>query len=329
MNVLLVDDDFYVIAALQKKIDWESLHIDTVYTANNVAQAREIIEKHSVQILISDIEMPQGSGLELLAWIREGNYSIQTILLTNYADFNYAQKAIELQSFEYFLKPIEFDKLMLIIQKAVTQAKEQQKNEKAIQGGYFWQKNQAKILEHFWRKLVSGSTSFPIKLADITHAIEEQNLSYQMSDTLQPLIFNLFPYNGSMGKEEKDLFDFALLNVLYELFQHPCFTIESILEYRDYNWIAILKWNQAPDTQLLEALCSSFIQKANPYLKCDVCCNIGLYDKLSNVGNVLKQSLTMDEEITRCRNQTFWWRLICSKINRAMHHRILPIWKSC
>lgn len=71
MNVLLVDDDFYVIAALQKKIDWESLHIDTVYTANNVAQAREIIEKHSVQILISDIEMPQGSGLELLAWIRE------------------------------------------------------------------------------------------------------------------------------------------------------------------------------------------------------------------------------------------------------------------
>lgn len=305
MNVLLVDDDFYVIAALQKRIDWESLHIDTVYTANNVAQAREIIEKHSIQILISDIEMPQGSGLELLAWIREGNYSIQTILLTNYADFNYAQKAIELQSFEYFLKPIEFDKLMLIIHKAVTQAKEQQRNEKAIQGGYFWQKNQAKILEHFWRKLVSGSTSFPIKLADITLAIEEQNLSYQMSDTLQPLIFNLFPYNGSMGKEEKDLFDFALLNVLYELLQSPCFTIESILEYKDYNWIAILKWNQTPDTPLLEELCSSFIQKAIPYLKCDVCCNIGLYDKLNHVGNVLKQSLRMDEEITRCRNQTF------------------------
>lgn len=82
-----------------------------------------------------------------------------------------------------------------------------------------------------------------------------------MSDTLQPLIFNLFPYNGSMGKEEKDLFDFALLNVLYELFQHPCFTIENILEYRDYNWIAILKWNQAPDTQRLEALCSSLFKR--------------------------------------------------------------------
>lgn len=305
MNVLLVDDDFYVIAALQKKIDWDLLNIDTVYTANNVSQAREIIEKHSIQILISDIEMPQGSGLELLAWIREGNYSIQTILLTNYADFNYAQKAIELKSFEYFLKPIEFDKLMLIIQKAVTQAKLQQSNKIAIQEGYFWQKNHAKILEHFWRKMVSSSTSFPIKPTDITQAIEEQNLSYKMNDMLQPIIFNLFPYNGSMGKEEKGLFDFALLNVLYELFQNPYFTIETILEYKDYNWIAILKWKQLPNYSILEELSSSFIQKAKPYLKCDVCCIIGLYDRMNNISNVLKQSLTMDENITRCRNQIY------------------------
>ncbi|KGE18848.1 response regulator transcription factor [Paenibacillus wynnii] len=305
MNILLVDDDYYVIAALQKRIDWKFLNIETVFTANSVAQAREIIEKHSVQILISDIEMPQGTGLELLAWVRENNYSIQTILLTNYADFNYAQKAIELQSFEYFLKPIEFDKLTLIIQKAIVRAKEQQSNEKAIQGGYFWQKNQAKNLEHFWRKLVSGSTSFAIKPADIAHAIEEQNLSYQMNDIIQPLLFNLFPYNGSMGKEEKDLFDFALLNVLYELFQNPWFSIESILEYKDYNWIAILKWNQGPDSQVLEGLCASFIQKANPYLKCDVCCNIGLYGKLNDVGDILKKLINMDEEITKSRNQTF------------------------
>ncbi|GIQ65465.1 hypothetical protein PACILC2_40330 [Paenibacillus cisolokensis] len=140
MNALLVDDDYFVVTALEKKIDWQSLHIEEVYTANNVAQAREIIRNHPVHILISDIDMPQGSGLELLAWIREENYNIQAIFLTNYADFNYAQKAIELQSFEYFLKPIEFDKLMLIIQKAVARAKEQQKNEKAIQEGYFWQK---------------------------------------------------------------------------------------------------------------------------------------------------------------------------------------------
>ncbi len=306
MNILLVDDDYYVIAALQKKIDWKLLNIETVYTANNVAQAREILEKHSVQILISDIEMPQGSGLELLAWIREQQYSIQAILLTNYADFNYAQKAIELQSFEYFLKPIEFDKLMLIIQKAVVRAKEQQSNEQAILGGYYWQKNQSKNVEHFWRRLVSGSTSFPLKQADITHAINEQNLSYQMSDLIQPLLFNVFPHNGSMGKEEKDLFDFALLNVLYELLQNPGYKVESILEVKEYNWIAILKWNGHPeDSGELQALGASFIQKAVPYLKCDACCNIGISGELHHIGNILKQLLNMDEELTKCRNRTY------------------------
>ncbi|CAM4246033.1 response regulator [Paenibacillus typhae] len=306
MNILLVDDDYYVIAALQKKIDWHQLGIETVYTANNVAQAREILEKHPVQILISDIEMPQGSGLELLAWIREQNLSVQAILLTNYADFNYAQKAIELQSFEYFLKPIEFDKLMLIIQKAVARAKEQQINEEAILGGYFWQKNQSKNLEHFWRKLASGSTSSPVKQAEISRAIEEQNLSYQMGDLIQPVLFNVFPHNGSMGKEEKDLFDFALLNVLYELLQHPGYTVQSILEIKEYNWIAILKWNEPPlDNALLQATGTSFIQKAVPYLKCDACCTIGLTGELQQVGSILKQLLNMDEELTRCRNQTY------------------------
>ncbi|MEK4327317.1 helix-turn-helix domain-containing protein [Paenibacillus sp. FSL R7-0312] len=305
MNILLVDDDYYVIAALQKKMDWTLLQIETVFTANNVSQAQDILENHSVQILISDIEMPQGSGLELLAWIRERQYRIQTILLTNYADFNYAQKAIELQSFEYFLKPIEFDKLMLIIQKAIARAREQQHNEKAIQEGHFWQKNQAKILEHFWRKLVNDSTAFPIRTSAIFQAMEEQNLSYQMNEIIQPVLFNLFPHNGSMGKEEKYLFDFALLNVLYELFMSPLFSIESILEYKESNWIAILKWNQAPELQLLEGLCTSFIQKANPYLKCDACCTIGLSGELGDIGNIFKAALTMDEEITRSRNHTF------------------------
>lgn len=154
MNVLLVDDDYFVVAALEKKIDWRALSIEQVHTAYSVAQARDILQKHSIQILVCDIEMPQGSGLELLAWIREEQYSIQTIFLTNYADFNYAQKAIELQSFDYFLKPIEFDKLSLIISKAAYKAKEQQSYQEAIQDGQLWKKNQKKLQDHFWRRLI-------------------------------------------------------------------------------------------------------------------------------------------------------------------------------
>lgn len=305
MHALLVDDDYFVVTALEKKIDWASLGVERVYTAHNVAQARDILINHSIQILISDIEMPQGSGLELLAWIREERYNVQAILLTNYADFNYAQKAIELRSFEYFLKPIQFDKLMLIIRKAIERAQEQERQEKAIREGYYWQRNQAKILEHFWRKLIHGSASSALKPEELARAVDEQNLSYGMDDLVQPLLINLFPYAGSMGMEEKSLFDFALLNVLYELYQHDWFTVETILENSAHNWIAVLKWSRAPDSQTLEALCASFIVQANGSLKCDACCIIGTPARLEAVSPGIRQLLQWNEGIAKRRNQIF------------------------
>ncbi|MDK8380684.1 MULTISPECIES: helix-turn-helix domain-containing protein [unclassified Granulicatella] len=125
MNILLVDDDRFIIEALREKIRWARLKIDNVYAANSLTQAQAIIKEYPIHLMISDIEMPQGSGLELLSWVRNENYDIKTIFLTNYADFNYAQKAIELQSFEYYLKPINFEKLEFIIQKALDKITEQ------------------------------------------------------------------------------------------------------------------------------------------------------------------------------------------------------------
>jgi two-component system response regulator YesN len=302
MNALLVDDDYYVVTALEKKIDWKALSIENIFTAYNVSQAREILQHHSVHILICDIEMPQGNGLELLAWIREEQYSIQTIFLTNYADFNYAQKAIELQSFDYFLKPIEFDKLTLIIRKAISKTNEEQNIEKAIREGYLWKKNQNKIVEHFWRKLILCKT-FPSDPAAIARFIADHNLSYQISDRFLPILIKVFPYDTSLGKEDKDLFDYALLNVLYELFQSPHYSIETILEYKDYNWIAVLKWNGPSNSNRMEEICSSFIQKANRFLRCDACCNIADVASLPAVHSVIRQLVQMNEEIINNRNQ--------------------------
>lgn len=306
MNALVVDDDVYVVASLEKKIEWKALGIDKLYTANNVALARDILQQYPIQILISDIEMPQGSGLELLAWIREENYNVQAIFLTNYADFNYAQKAIELQSFEYFLKPIEFDKLMLILRKAIARAEEQQQREKAMQEGVLWQRNQANLLEYFWRKLVSASLTAPLKPAAVIQAVEDQQLAYLPSDILQPVLIHVFPYSGSLGREEKGLFDFALGNVMSELLHHSQFTAETILEVKEHQWMAILKWNASPNPSVLAELCSEGIRRANAYLHCDACCLVGLSDQLERIGHALHQLLMMNESLTKTRNRTYW-----------------------
>ncbi|WP_408071974.1 response regulator [Butyrivibrio sp. JL13D10] len=124
MHVLLVDDDRFVIAALQKGIAWESLGITEVFTANNISTAKSITENNRIDLLLSDIDMPHGSGLDLLNYLRETGNNVPTIFLTNYADFSYAQKAIELKSFHYFLKPIDYAELTRIIKKAIKEYKD-------------------------------------------------------------------------------------------------------------------------------------------------------------------------------------------------------------
>ncbi len=125
MNVLLVDDDRFVIAALQKGIDWESLGIKQVFTAYDIQKAQEILSESSIDLLLSDIDMPHGSGLDLLGIIREQGNRIPTIFLTNYADFSYAKRALELRSFHYFLKPIDYPELTRIIKKALEESRQE------------------------------------------------------------------------------------------------------------------------------------------------------------------------------------------------------------
>ena len=152
MNALLVDDDRYFVAALREKIDWPSLGIEEVYSAYNIRGAREIIERHAIRVMLCDIEMPQGSGLELLAWIRERAYPVQAIFLTNYADFHYAQKALELQSLDYYLKPVALDKLYPGIAKAVGRAREEEARQMAASGV-----SRAELLEWFVQRVASGA----------------------------------------------------------------------------------------------------------------------------------------------------------------------------
>lgn len=125
MNVLLVDDDRFVVAALKKGINWESLGFDNIYMAYDMESAKSVMLSNSINLLLSDIDMPHGNGLELLEWVRSKFNNIPCIFLTNYADFDYAQQAVSLHCFHYFLKPIDYGKLTEIIKQAVNQINEQ------------------------------------------------------------------------------------------------------------------------------------------------------------------------------------------------------------
>ena len=123
MKVLLVDDDRFVIAALKKGVRWEALGFDEIFTAHNVEEAWQVEEKEQVTLIVSDIDMPRGSGLDFLRKLRKEGRNTPCIFLTNYADFAYAQEAVSLKCYHYFLKPVDYGKLTQVIQDAVKESR--------------------------------------------------------------------------------------------------------------------------------------------------------------------------------------------------------------
>lgn len=81
MNILLVDDNIYTIRALKSGIDYNALGITGVYTARNMACAVEWLGKEEIPLVLTDIEMPNGTGLQLLEWINEHRPGIVTLFV--------------------------------------------------------------------------------------------------------------------------------------------------------------------------------------------------------------------------------------------------------
>ncbi len=131
ITILIVDDDKLLVDKLEETVNWSKIGIDMVFTANNIRQAQKLLEEYPIEMLLCDIDMPQGNGLELLEWIRYKKLDIECAFLSSYANFAYAQMALKLSSREYLLKPISNTDLEIALLRLVEIVKEKQQKTKS------------------------------------------------------------------------------------------------------------------------------------------------------------------------------------------------------
>ncbi len=118
-NLLIVDDEVYAIRGVQEGVNWSRLDIEEIFTANSAKQAKQILLRQKIDIILCDIEMPQEDGIGLIKWLREKNDEIECIFLTCHADFKFARDALRLNSFDYLIKPVAYDMLEERLDKAI------------------------------------------------------------------------------------------------------------------------------------------------------------------------------------------------------------------
>jgi two-component system response regulator YesN len=110
-KVMIVDDEPTIREGLRTLISWERLGYRVVDTAANAREALVKFADHLPDLMMVDIRMPGMDGLQLVQEIRKDNSEVRILILSGYADFSYAKKAIGLGIEGYLLKPVDEEEL--------------------------------------------------------------------------------------------------------------------------------------------------------------------------------------------------------------------------
>ncbi len=116
-KVLLVDDEEMVTQGLKRFVPWEEEGYTVAGTATSVARALVFLESESVDLVITDIQMPVQNGLDLIRILKEKYPHIKAVILSGYSEFSYAQQALRLGAVDYLTKPINFGTMRSVLQK--------------------------------------------------------------------------------------------------------------------------------------------------------------------------------------------------------------------
>ena len=144
-RVLLVDDEENVLEILKTTIQWQELGVDKLFTAQDGLQALELLEKQSIDLMITDIKMPRLDGINLLRKVKGLYPEIRCILLTAYGEFEYAKEAINLGVENYLLKPVAKDEVEQTVRKALDNLYSKRQNGESL------------LWENILRRWVSGT----------------------------------------------------------------------------------------------------------------------------------------------------------------------------
>ena len=118
MNVLIVDDQPEVVESMVTGVNWKKIPVEQVFTAYSVKEAQSVFERERIDVLLCDIEMPPTNGFALLRWAQERFSGLVCIFLSAHAEFEYAQEAVKLGSFDYILQPAPYAEIEAAVERA-------------------------------------------------------------------------------------------------------------------------------------------------------------------------------------------------------------------
>lgn len=116
-KVFIADDEVWIVFALKKLIQKSGLPFQVVGEAGDGVTALEEMTESPVDVLFTDIRMPGYDGIELLKKMSEKKLETKVVFISGYAEFEYAQSALQLGAVDYLLKPVSQERLEEVLER--------------------------------------------------------------------------------------------------------------------------------------------------------------------------------------------------------------------
>jgi len=303
MRLLIVDDDLQTVEVVKDSIKWETFGINDVVIAFNVAGAKKKYEEKIPDICICDIEMPKGSGLDLLRWVRESNYRTEFIFFTCHESFEFATTAMQYNVISYITKPFNMIKIEMAVEKAIHKIQKENHLEQYKEFGEHWLINKKIVLEDFWRELLFSNRVFDRE--GLNRQLTHRQLAVDINQNYQIAMISVLKSQADDSDMDHNLFQYTLKKICAEIlldeldFEHTLY-YEGLSKHRI---IVVIKEIQTFEDLRKEG--RALVETINRFLNCMAACYFSESVTIENLPAIRKKLEEEDTENILNRNHVF------------------------
>lgn len=300
-HILIIDDEVHAARGLQAGIGWSRLGIaaEHVHLAYSVQQGQELFKQFPISILICDIEMPQQNGMEMQEWVREHYPDTLTIFLTCHSDFVFLQRALQLSSFDYLLKPVDYEEIEQVIGKAQRQLAESKAkmSYEAMYDHYrkLWESQRPIVAERFWQGLLNRS--FPSKPSVIAEQLSRHGLEHHPEVRYLPILLKIRRWYKILTQRDEQIMKYAISNAVQDGLQRAgkeALTVSLDNEQGLILFIVAAEGDHAVWSDLDDGG-DMLIKFCNEHLYCDISLYVGTEVAISEVVNVVDKLIELNK----------------------------------
>jgi len=224
-KVILIDDNYIVSEGIKINIDWNALNAEVSFITQNGRDALEYARNEHIDLIITDIEMPNIDGITLSREILKINPYIKIILISAYDRFEYAKQAVRLGVCDYIEKPIDYSFLSEKIKNAFDKIDREHKNLSILK------ESKQLMIAKFFQDILYFSSSKPSKYF-------EKYISY-LDITIDYSFFNIVKLeieSPTLFEEDDGVltFQMEILNIS-DTFKNECELFDKYYCIQDLN----------------------------------------------------------------------------------------------